>query len=64
MKQFIQISLAVYFITLVVFSFWGRVTLQNPDIGWIGSISYFPHGCKVIFINFLGIRAVPALIFA
>ena len=64
MKQFIQISLAVYFITLVVFSFWGQVTLQNPDIGWLGSLAYLPHGCKVIFITFFGIRAVPALFFA
>jgi len=64
MKQFIQISLAVYCITLVVFSFWGQVTLQNPDIGWLGSLAYLPHGCKVIFITFFGIRAVPALFFA
>lgn len=56
--------MAVYCTTLVVFSFWGRVTLQNPDIGWIGSLAYLPHGCKVIFITFFGIRAVPALFFA
>lgn len=64
MKQFIQITLAVYFITLVIFSFWGQLTFQDPNIGWVGSLAYLPHGCKVIFITFFGIRAVPALFFA
>jgi hypothetical protein len=64
MKKFIQITLAVYCISLLVFSFWGGVTFQNPELGWIGSLAYLPHGCKVIFITFFGIRAVPALFFA
>lgn len=64
MKQFIQISLAVYFITLIVFSFWGSLTFQNPETGWIGSLAYLPHGCKVVFITFFGIRAIPALFLA
>lgn len=64
MKLFIQVTLAVYFITLFVFSFWSALTFQNPEIGWVGSLAYLPHGCKVIFISFFGIRAVPALFLA
>ena len=63
MKNFFQISLTVYFITVFVFSFWSGITQQSPQ-AWVGSLAYLPHGCKVIFICFFGIRAVPALFLA
>jgi hypothetical protein len=63
MKNFIQISITVYFVTLFVFSFWSGLTQQSPQ-AWIGSLAYLPHGCKVIFICFFGYRAVPALFLA
>ena len=63
MKNFFQISLTVYFITLFVFSFWSALTQQaNQD--WVGSLVFLPHGCKVIFICFFGLKAVPALLLA
>ena len=63
MKNFFQISLTVYFITLFVFSFWSGLTQQNPQ-AWVGSLAYLPHGCKVIFICFFGYKAIPALFLA
>ena len=63
MKNFLQISITVYFITLFVFSFWSGLTQQSPQ-AWIGSLAYLPHGCKVIFVCFFGIRAAPALFLA
>jgi hypothetical protein len=63
MKNFFQISITVYFITVFVFSFWSGLTQQSPQ-AWIGSLAYLPHGCKVIFICFFGYRAVPALFLA
>ncbi|NCV46174.1 MAG: hypothetical protein EBW62_04605, partial [Proteobacteria bacterium] len=53
----------VYFVTVVVFSFWSGLTQQSPQ-AWVGSLAYLPHGCKVIFICFFGYRAVPALFLA
>lgn len=63
MKNFFQISLTVYFMTLFVFSFWSGLTQQaNQD--WVGSLLFLPHGCKVIFICFFRLKAVPALFLA
>lgn len=63
LKNFLEISVTVYFITLFVFSFWSGLTQQSPQ-DWIGSLAYLPHGCKVIFICFFSYRAVPALFLA
>ena len=63
MKNFFQISLTVYFITLFVFSFWSGLT-QQANQEWVGSLIFLPHGCKVIFICFFGLKAVPALFLA
>ena len=63
MKKFIQISITVYFITVFVFSFWSGLTQQSPQ-AWVGSLTYLPHGCKVLFICFFRYKAVPALFLA
>ena len=63
LKNFLAISITVYFVTVVVFSFWSGLTHQSPQ-AWVGSLAYLPHGCKVIFICFFGYRAVPALFLA
>ena len=63
LKNFLEISVTVYFITLFVCSFWSDITQQSPQ-DWIGSLAYLPHGCKVIFICFFSYRAVPALFLA
>ena len=63
LKNFLAISLTVYFITVFVFSFWSGLTQQNPQ-AWVGSLAYLPHGCKVIFICFFGYKAIPALFLA
>jgi len=63
MKKFLQISLVVYFITVLVFSFWSGLTQQSPQ-DWVGSLAYLPHGCKVLFICFFRYKAVPALFLA
>jgi hypothetical protein len=63
LKNFLAISITVYFVTVVVFSFWSGLTQQSPQ-AWVGSLAYLPHGCKVIFICFFGYRAVPALFLA
>jgi hypothetical protein len=63
LKDFLAISITVYFITVFVFSFWSGLTQQQPQ-AWVGSLAYFPHGCKVIFICFFRYKAVPALFLA
>jgi len=63
LKNFLAISITVYFVTVVVFSFWSGLTQQSPQ-AWVGSLAYLPHGCKVIFICFYRYRAVPALFLA
>ena len=63
LKNFLAISITVYFITVFVFSFWSGLTQQNPQ-AWVGSLAYLPHGCKVIFVCFFGHKAVPALFLA
>ena len=63
LKNFLAISVTVYFITVFVFSFWSGLTQQNLQ-AWVGSLAYLPHGCKVIFICFFRYKAVPALFLA
>jgi hypothetical protein len=63
LKDFLAISITVYFITVFVFSFWSGLTQQEPQ-AWVGSLAYLPHGCKVIFICFFRYKAVPALFLA
>ena len=63
MKNFFQISLAVFIITFLVCSFWAT-TIQGSHTEWTGSFVYLPHGCKVIFFCFFGYRALPGLLLA
>ena len=39
LKNFLAISITVYFITVFVFSFWAGLTQQNPQ-AWDGSCLY------------------------
>ena len=64
MKYFIQVTLTTYIGAMLVYSLWGWVTFQTLDQGWIGSLVYLPHGCRVIFYCFFGVRALPALYLA
>jgi len=63
LKNFLAISITVYFVTVVVFSFWSGLTQQSPQ-AWVGSLAYLPHGCKVLFICFFRYKAVLALFLA
>ena len=49
---------------MLVYSLWGWVTFQTLDRGWVGSLVYLPHGCRVIFYCFFGVRSLPALYLA
>lgn len=49
---------------MLVYSLWGWVTFKTLDQGWIGSLVYLPHGCRVIFYCFFGVRSLPALYLA
>ena len=64
MKYFIQVTLTTYIAAMLVYSLWGWVTFQTLDQGWVGSLVYLPHGCRVIFYCFFGVRALPALYLA
>jgi hypothetical protein len=64
MKYFIQVTLTTYIVAMLVYSLWGWVTFQTLDQGWLGSLVYLPHGCRVIFYCFFGVRALPALYLA
>jgi hypothetical protein len=65
MKYFIQVSLSTYIAAMLVYSLWGAITFSTiDDKGWIGSLVYLPHGCRVIFYCFFGVRALPALYLA
>ena len=64
MKYFIQVTLTTYIVAMLVYSLWGWVTFQTLDQGWVGSLVYLPHGCRVIFYCFFGVRALPALYLA
>jgi len=64
MKYFIQVTLTTYIASMLVYSLWGWVTFQTLGQGWIGSLVYLPHGCRVIFYCFFGVRSLPALYLA
>ena len=64
MKYFFQVSLTSYTVTILIYALWSYITFQELDQGWIGSIAYLPHGCRVIFYCFFGFRALPALYLA
>jgi hypothetical protein len=64
MKYFIQVTLTTYIAAMLVYSLWGWATFQTLDQGWIGSLVYLPHGCRVIFYCFFGVRSLPALYLA
>jgi len=61
MKYFIQVSLITYIGSMLVYTLWSSITFATIDKGWIGSLVYIPHGCRVIFYCFFGIRSLPAL---
>ena len=46
---------------MLVYTLWSEITFSTIDKGWIGSIVYLPHGCRVIFYCFFGARSLPAL---
>ena len=64
MKYFFQVSLITYIASMLVYTLWAEITFSTIDKGWIGSIVYLPHGCRVIFYCFFGARALPALYLA
>jgi len=64
MKYFLQVTLTTYIATMLVYALWSYITFSTPDKGWIGSIAYLPHGCRVIFYCFFGVRSLPALYLA
>ena len=61
MKYFIQVSLITYIASMLVYTLWSSITFATLDKGWIGSLVYLPHGCRVIFYCFFGARSLPAL---
>ena len=61
MKYFTQVSLITYIATMLVYTLWSSITFATLDKGWIGSLVYIPHGCRVIFYCFFGARSLPAL---
>ena len=61
MKYFIQVSLITYIGSMLVYTLWASITFATIDKGWLGSLVYIPHGCRVIFYCFFGIRSLPAL---
>jgi hypothetical protein len=64
MKYFIQVSLITYIASMLVYTLWSSITFATLDKGWIGSLVYLPHGCRVIFYCFFGTRSLPALYLA
>lgn len=64
MKYFFQVSVTTYIASMLVYTLWSEITFSTIDKGWIGSIFYLPHGCRVIFYCFFGVRALPALYLA
>ena len=64
MKYFIQVTLTTYIGSMFVYALWSYITFSTPDQGWIGSLFYLPHGCRVIFYCFFGVRSLPALYLA
>ena len=61
MKYFIQVSLITYIASMLVYTLWSSITFSTIDKGWLGSLVYIPHGCRVIFYCFFGVRSLPAL---
>ena len=61
MKYFIQVSLITYIASMLIYTLWSSITFATLDKGWIGSLVYLPHGCRVIFYCFFGARSLPAL---
>ena len=45
---------------MLVYTLWSSITFATLDKGWIGSLLYLPHGCRVIFYCFFGARSLPA----
>lgn len=64
MKYLFQVTLTTYVASMLVYALWSYVTFLTPDQGWIGSLVYLPHGCRVIFYCFFGVRSLPALYLA
>ena len=64
MKYFFQVTLTVFIVSMLVYALWSNITFSTPDKGWIGSILFLPHGCRVIFYCFFGARSLPALYLA
>ena len=64
MKYFIQVTLTTYIASMLVYALWATITFSSPGQGWVGSLVYLPHGCRVIFYCFFGVRSLPALYFA
>ena len=46
---------------MLVYTLWSSITFAGIDKGWLGSLVYIPHGCRVIFYCFFGARSLPAL---
>jgi hypothetical protein len=64
MKYFLQLTLTVFIGSMLVYALWSNIEFSTPDKGWIGSILFLPHGCRVIFYCFFGVRSLPALYLA
>ena len=59
-----QVTLTTYVAAMLVYALWSYITFQTLDKGWVGSIVYLPHGCRVVFYCFFGTRSLPALYLA
>ena len=64
MKYFMQVTLTTYVAAMLVYALWSYITFQTLDKGWVGSLVYLPHGCRVVFYCFFGARSLPALYLA
>ena len=64
MKYLIQVTLTTYVAAMLVYALWSYITFQTLDKGWVGSLVYLPHGCRVVFYCFFGVRSLPALYLA
>ena len=64
MKYFTQVTLTTYVAAMLVYALWSYITFQTLDKGWVGSLVYLPHGCRVVFYCFFGTRSLPALYLA
>ncbi|MDC0421220.1 hypothetical protein OAO53_01190 [Gammaproteobacteria bacterium] len=59
-----QVTLTTYVAAMLVYALWSYITFQTLDKGWVGSLVYLPHGCRVVFYCFFGTRSLPALYLA